>query len=159
MGWRQAFKDIFSKYKAIVMIGNCLGGTAALLFADLADRVIVFGPQTSLLKARGMYYLNSLRIPSSLVQSFEGNIEERAKACGSVFVYFSPVKDTYMADFIEVSRSLHVEIIKECDRASVAQWMKREGTLASFLQKHVDDTLTNITKQRDLRRQRTTLEE
>jgi len=41
---QKLLRDVVKRYKTVVFIGNCLGGTGAILFAHLADVVIAFNP-------------------------------------------------------------------------------------------------------------------
>jgi len=138
--WRGLLNELLPNYKRIIMIGNCLGGTAALLFADLADRVIAFGPQTTLYHSKGKYKLNSMRVPSVISERVEHMIDQSALTCGSVYVYFSPKKDTYMEHYIRNSEYLHVEIVNECDMESIPQWLKKNEQLVQFMTNHIKAT-------------------
>ncbi len=63
--WRREFSALFALYNGRVMlVGNCLGATAALLYRDLAQVVVAFQPQTTLTSGPwNLYRLNALRLP------------------------------------------------------------------------------------------------
>lgn len=43
--WRQQIQSVTSQYERVLMLGDSMGGTGALLFADLATSIQVFTPQ------------------------------------------------------------------------------------------------------------------
>ena len=43
--WREKIQAVASSYDKVLMLGDSMGGTGALLFADLATSVQVFTPQ------------------------------------------------------------------------------------------------------------------
>jgi hypothetical protein len=97
--WRARLSQLFALYGGrVLLLGNCMGGTAALLFRDLCPAVrghavelslpiprrcwlllaqgvaVAFAPQTSFVRARGLYWLMSLRLPSTQRSSLEKRI-------------------------------------------------------------------------------------
>jgi len=132
--WRERFRATFARYERVVMIGNCMGASAALLFADMADAVIAFAPQTCLVRAKGKYWLNGLRCSAEERRCFNGWILERAAACPDVYVRYSPKKDTYFAGFLPEGMA---RIEEGCDEANVPLWMKRQGTLVPFVEETI----------------------
>ena len=43
--WRERIQAVASSYNKVLMLGDSMGGTGALLFADLATSIQVFTPQ------------------------------------------------------------------------------------------------------------------
>ncbi len=105
-----------------------MGGTGALLFAHLADLVITFGALTSLREARGLYWLNSLRLSLNVRASFEQRIAKSVRKCrGPVYCFFSSKKDTYFVPFAPKSA------ITAVDDEAMPKNLKEKGKLGEFL--------------------------
>lgn len=118
--WRKRITSVIEcasakrqQYKNVVLIGNCMGGTAAMLLADLPNvkRVVAFAPQTTLNKSKSWYWLNSLRVPRALRDSFEAMLEQNVSQCPHVAVYFSTKKDFDMAKVFVFDCLFHSSIL------------------------------------------------
>jgi hypothetical protein len=138
--WRKRIQTVSSRrYKAIVLVGNCMGGAAALLLADLATRVVAISPQTTLSNSRSWYWINSLRMPSALRNSFEDLVDDGVRQCPHVAVYFSTSKDYYMTKYLRENVHLRVQALPG-DRvgSSVVSYLKSSGQLVPFLKAHIE---------------------
>ena len=51
--WREQLKKVTERYSRVLMLGDSMGATAALLFSDLATSVQAFTPQVSRLCTAG----------------------------------------------------------------------------------------------------------
>ena len=141
-------QEFVKDYETVMFLGNCLGGSGALLFADLATVVLTFGPQTSLVHAKGLYWLNGWRLPSQHRLNFTEIIDKVDLCRGKCFAYFSPIKgkdnklefwvaiifdhifilkhlDSYMATY--ASPKICTSIIEECTSETVPQWLKQRS--------------------------------
>ena len=49
MTWREEIERVTKLYDKVLMLGDSMGGTGALLFADLASSIQVFTPQVQIL--------------------------------------------------------------------------------------------------------------
>ena len=132
-------KAVTSTYSEVLFLGNCLGGSGALLYADLATCVLSFGPQTTLTHARGLYWLNSHRLDSYNRAHFEARINSAVSQCpGPCYAYFSPIKDTYMSAYC--GSGVRVQVLEECTRDVVPQWLKTRtpgrDDLVPFIEQH-----------------------
>ena len=133
-------QNFTSLYKEVLFLGNCMGGSGALLYADLATCVISFAPQTTLTHAKGMYWLNSYRLDSYRRVHFESLIHSAVSKCkGKCYVYFSPRKDTYMVSYIHIE-GVSVQVLSECTHEVVPQWLKIRNPLGDdlvlFIEQH-----------------------
>ena len=45
--WREQLQKVTERYQRVLMLGDSMGATAALLFSDLATSVQAFTPQVS----------------------------------------------------------------------------------------------------------------
>ena len=45
--WREQLEKVTARYQRVLMLGDSMGATAALLFSDLATSVQAFTPQVS----------------------------------------------------------------------------------------------------------------
>ncbi|MDP2438476.1 MAG: hypothetical protein Q8P67_22255 [archaeon] len=77
-------------YRNVVLIGNCLGGTAALLCADVADAVLAFNPQIDPQHhAMFKYRLGARRLPQHVRDGLPEAIKEATRKCPSVYLHCS----------------------------------------------------------------------
>lgn len=124
---------LLPRYKRVVLIGNCLGATGALLFASYAHKVLAFAPLTSLKHAAGWYWINSLRFPKQLRESLEKRIEESVSKCkGRVCVYYGK-KDASFAKYLPKSDKLTIQM-----GAATPSELKKKGLLVNFLKQHLE---------------------
>jgi hypothetical protein len=143
--WKEKFSKIFCHYKTILLIGNCLGGSGALLFAEMATRVIAFSPLTTLDHSRKWYWLNSRRIPALLRQQYPQLLQTSISKCPQVFIYFSKEKDTYMAAYLPQAINVHCQIVASEVGSSIPTWLKQNQKLIDFLKVHLHHAQTHQT--------------
>mmetsp|Transcript_38 Transcript_38/g.85 ORF Transcript_38/g.85 Transcript_38/m.85 type:complete len:279 (-) Transcript_38:206-1042(-) len=136
--WRERFRSLFAKYEKVLLLGNCMGATGAMLFADMADSVVAFAPQTCLKNAKGVYWLNSLRLSNEMREGFNRLLRRRASECKRVSVIYSPLKDSYFAKYLPEH---WVTMEKDCDELNVPVWLKKNGKLVSMLSDEIDALL------------------
>ena len=130
---RTQLAPVLRQYERVVFVGNCMGATGALLWADMADVVVAFAPLTSLNRARGLYRLNSrLRIEKSIRDSFERQLSEAVDACrGCVHVYYTPDKDAYLAPWAPAGARVAMTELGNPRK------LRDKGLLVPFLQAHI----------------------
>jgi len=90
-GWKgyeyheQKIKEITSKYDKVLFIGNCMGGTGALLFSHLATRVLIFNPHVDLQNLKGWTLrLGVKRIPGEVLQKYQLQLKENVNKCPKI---------------------------------------------------------------------------
>eukprot|EP00466_Bigelowiella_natans_P016971 jgi/Bigna1/142517/aug1.70_g17225 len=133
--WRERFSKIFERYEKVLLVGSCMGASGALLFADMADGVLAYAPQTCLVNARGKYWLNSFRLPRETRINFNKLIRDRIGRCPYVYVGYSPLKDVYFSRHLP-QEVVHIET--ECYLDNVPKWLKKTGKLIPTVRKVVD---------------------
>jgi len=81
----QKLRDLTRKYDRVMFIGNCMGGTGALLFSHLASHVVVFNPQNDLGKMKSfLVNMTVKRIPQSTFQLFQQRLSENVSKCKKI---------------------------------------------------------------------------
>jgi len=131
-------KDICLRYKKVLMIGNCLGGTGALFYSEMADRVLAFGPQTNIVHCRNWFYwLNGFRQLPCSRHDFTGFLLQHTRKCrGHIYCIFSNTKDREMASYVQ--QEANIDVSFHGNAPVVPKHLKANGQLLPLLKKHID---------------------
>ena len=127
-------------YDKVMIVGSSMGATAALMHADLAHRVLAFGPRIDLERTHGSFLEPPLRaactqqVMRALQKMGEG--ESRVQPVVSVHVGAGNLEDVLQARLIERLSAVRV-VQHDTFQHNVPMHLEREGLLVPLLKREL----------------------
>ena len=127
-------------YPRVLMIGSSMGGTAVLMHAHLADRVLSFGPKLDLWRCHGAYLPSIAKrsCTAALGASLRTTTERRAGRAAKVSIH---VGSGNLEDVLQAARVQDVSNVETIEHDTfhhnVPMYLEREGLLVGMVKREV----------------------
>eukprot|EP01095_Lingulamoeba_sp_RSL-Kostka_P015852 TRINITY_DN745_c1_g1_i1.p1 TRINITY_DN745_c1_g1~~TRINITY_DN745_c1_g1_i1.p1 ORF type:complete len:276 (+),score=59.22 TRINITY_DN745_c1_g1_i1:33-860(+) len=105
--------NLLKDYSNIMVVGNCLGGTGALLFSNLATQAVVFNPFINFINDKRLKVrYGSSRLPKDIKKKHTNLLNDTISQCrGDVYVHVSELNedDLDQSKYLDTSlENLHI---------------------------------------------------
>jgi len=98
----EKLSELFQEYQKVLLIGNCMGASGAMLFSHLADRVLVFNPHVALHELKGLKNLGWRRLPQQWKDNHLTAFSDNLSKCrGHITVHVGTnAEDLFQIEFL-----------------------------------------------------------